>query len=858
MCYTFRIMRSNRRISKKLLVLLGLALLLSGAYLHFGLLPGRLNDYATEEIEKLTPFKVHFDKILYLPFRGFCFYNLQVMEKNDLPVFSAKKLSLDIKLIPFLKEKKIVVANVYLNSPVYDVLLEPRQKIVEAPAPKTKLSGAITVPVIKENKKIELSSIGDGPDAFLPENVYLEQIEIINGLVTIRQNTRSPLIEKISSIDVRVGFQKPPLLTFDGSVKLGDTSYCDIKLKGTWDLDKGGYEFELETKSQKVPAWLLDYQKNNFLVLHSGSFNLDFYLRSLDEEKAYFRTKGELNSAKIVLNKGVYAGDMKLAASGFFSFDTKSFQNYRGNLELVNVMVSNLSKDIQRLDNISGKIYFEPDLLRIESVSGQYKNVGFVANGSIRSFKDLLLKAHIRSRSSIVEALALLPNEYKKMLQYYQILGNCSAITTIAGSLRKPSELNTDYRLVIDEASIKYPAKQIDVTGLRAEVFADNNGFKIDNCRFVAAQKSYELNAVAPKGGSAPGTVDVRSADMRLSAAYLLQGNAALIQRAKIETWGILATCQGRVTDLNNPLLNLQGSAEIDLEKLTNRLIQLDPTFKSLSLKGILAGAFILNGPLNEPINWELSIDAKSPHILFRDRLKLDNLDTQIRVKNKILKIPFLHATPYGGTFNARLFLNYSRSDYFFSTKIDAFNLNLYELGRDLDLKRKDFAGTAVFRLDMSGLLKSTQTYRGAGVIDIRNGNLWKTSQFKKMGKPFGFIVPIEGLDVVTFTSLSSTFDIHDKRIWSQNINLFGTTVDLSLEGSAGFDQSLDLSANIRYSSDILRGARDVGALMPVEQAEDFLPKCKITGTIKEPKVQQVSEPIGAVIGKKISSLFGA
>ena len=850
-------MRSNRRVSKKLLILVGLALLLSGAYLHFGLLPGRLNDYATEEIEKSTPFKVRFDKILYLPFRGFCFYNLKVMEKTNLPVFSAKKLSLDIKLIPFLKEKKIVVANVYLHSPVYDVLLEPRQKIVEAPAPKTKLSGAIPVPVIKENKKLELSSIEDGPDAFLPENVYLEQIEIVNGLVTVRQNERSPLIEKISSIDVRMGFQKPPQLTFDGSIKLGDTPYCDIKLKGTWDLDKAVYEFLLETKSQKVPAWLLEYQKNSFLILKNGAFTLNVYLKSLEEPKAYFRTQGELKDATIIMNKAGYAGQMRLGASGVFNFDSKSIERYRGDLELFSVTVSNLSKDISRLDNINGRIYFEPNLLKIESVRGQYKNVGFEASGAIRSFKDLLLNADIRSHSRIAEVLSLFPEEHKKLLSRFDIQGNCDAVTRVTGSLRNPSALNTDYRLVIEEASIKNPEKKINVTGLNAEILADSKGFQINHCRFVTAQRPYVLNAVIPKEKDAPGTLDLKSDELKLSAAYRLQENAALIEHAEITGWGISATCQGKVFDFNKPLLNIQGNAQIDLDRIMARLALSDPALKGVGLKGTLNGIFVLNGLLNDPLNWDLKIDAKGNPVFLNEKIRLDNLDTQIRMRNRIINIPFLHATPYGGTFGARAFLNFSKPDSFFSVKVNAFNINLYALGRDLDLKQKDFAGTAVFRLDVSGTLKSPQTYRGTGVIDIRNGNLWKTSQFKKMGKPFGFIVPIEGLDVVTFTSLSSTFDIHDKRIWSQNINLFGTTVDLSLKGSAGFDQSLDLSADIRYSSDILRGARDVGALMPVEQAEDFLPKCKITGTIKEPKVQQVSEPIGAVIGKKISNLLG-
>ena len=144
-----------------------------------------------------------------------------------------------------------------------------------------------------------------------------------------------------------------------------------------------------------------------------------------------------------------------------------------------------------------------------------------------------------------------------------------------------------------------------------------------------------------------------------------------------------------------------------------------------------------------------------------------------------------------------------------------------------------------MFQMKMNGVLQSQETFKGDGSIDIQKGKLWQTDLFKEMGHlPF---VTVEGLDQVIFRSLNAGFDIHDKKIRTQNLNVFGDTVDLSLEGTAGFDQSLDLRMNIRYSNDIIRGANDTGGLVPfvVQQAENSISQYRVSGTLKQPKYEK-------------------
>ncbi len=851
-------MKSKRRVSKKLFIVLALFACVTFLYLHFGLLPGNLKIYAIREIERLTPFKVDFDKFLVLPFRGLSFHHLQIMKKDGGLLFAAKQMSLNVKIIPFLREKKIIVANVYLDNPVYDLLLEPeRGAPPPPPPPKTKISGQIAVPVIPEGKKIDITSIEDGPNAFLPENVYLEQIEIVNGRVTVRKNSQGPPLEIVSSINLRMGFQKPPKLAFDGSLKLGENPYASIALKGSWNLDKAEYEFYLDTQSELIPSWLVQYQKKNFLILQSGGFALKTHLLSKNEEKAAFHSKAHLKNARILLNKSEYEGEMGMDVAGVFNFKTKKFERYKGSLELVRVNISNLSKSIPYLENISGHIGFEPDLLTLEAIKGQYQKVIFGAEGSIRSFKDLLVGVTIRANSSIQEALALFPEEQRKMLAPYDIQGICHAVTTVAGSLRKPSELVTEHKLLIEKGSIKNLEKKIEADDLTAEVFANEAGFEIKNGRFLFSKKNYLLNTFIPKKAGAQGTLTLLSDELRLKAAYFFNHNKILIDRAEAAYFGIAAVAKGSLTDLNNPRLDIQGDVDIDLAGSAAHFAAQAPALKDAGLRGRLKGPFTLSGLWNAPLSWDLKMDGRGAPVFVKKKIRLDNLELQVRFKNKILTVPYFHALLYGGTFGSDFLFDFGRPGTYFQGKVFTNNVDLASLTRDLELKQKDIRGRLTLQTKMNGFLKSQETYRGDGAADIRNGYLWKTDLFKQMGSlPF---IKVIGMDDVVFTDLSSTFQIHDKKIWTDNLNLASSGVNLSLKGTIGFDQSLDLLMDIRYSADILRGAQDVGGFVPavIQEAEEFISQYKIKGTLGQPKYEKIPLPIGSVIGKKISNFLG-
>ena len=852
----FKTMKARRRIPFKWILVLGLLTSLFIAYLHFGLFPGRMKAYAVKKIDEVTQVHVDFDKILILPFQGASLHNLTVTDKTGAPIFSARKLAVNVRLIPFIKEKKIIISNVYLENPVYDYVME-HKKIVLAPPPMTRLSGQIQVPMATDEKKIDLESIANGPDSFLPDNVYLEQIEIENGFVSVRRKSGENIIEEVHSINIRMAFQKPPDLLFDGFIRLGHDPYAQIALKGAWNLKSGVYAFHLQTRSDKIPNWLLDYQKDHFLILKKGRLMLETRLQNTNDGKAFFHAQAQVYDSLIQLRNTTYSGRMNINAKGLFDFDSKSITRYKGTLDMIDVNVDHLSEKIPELKNLKGRIQFQPDLLTLEDVLGHYKNLAFKAEGTLRSFKELLLNATIYTDSKIGEVLSVLSEEQKKLIGKLEIQGDCQAVTTVHGTLRRPKELQTEYKILVRDGTITSPDKKVSLSKIGAQITVDETGFRISHCGFTNSNKNYSVSAFIPKSSSSLRTLNLLSKDFNLEAAYTLDNNTLLIKKATARSNGVSAIFHGRLSDLTNPRLDVEGDAEIVLNRTKPLFETYAPALKDAQLEGVLNGPFTMKGLWNKPAGWDLSADLSGDPVFITKTFRLDRFELQLRMKDENIQVPYLHAYVYEGTLGTNLWADLSRPGVPFQGKIFATDLDLSRLARDLDSKQKDVSGKLVFQTTMNGQLKSQESYLGNGSISIRNGKLWQTNLFKAMGSlPF---LKVEGLDYVTFNSLNATFDIHNKKLWTQNLNLNSDTVDLALKGSIGFDQTLNLLMDIQYSNNVKLGAMDTGGLAPfiVNQVGDFISQYKISGTLKDPKYDKVGVPVGRAIGKKISSLLG-
>lgn len=821
---------------KRKLFFLAFLVIFIALYLEVGLTPGALRLETIRKIENYSHKRINFSKAIYIPFYGLSLYDFRLGDYKGNLIFSSRKLTLNIEALEFIKSKKIVLSNVHIDGPVYDLVLDQMNKPPKETLPvRTRMSGQIEIPAIQANKRPDVTDIDLGPNAFLPDNVYLEQIQIHNGLVNIRKSIGSPLIEKMTSINLRLGFQKPPKLNLEGSFDLGEKTYSSVELKGLWDLDTANYLFNLDWRSKKVPDWLLDYQNGRFLILKQGRFHLMTSLKSVQEDRALFRAKAVLGDSIISVKSTDYLGPMEMDAVGQFNFTEKRFESYRGNLKLKEIDIQNLTPAIPLLKKIKGEVEFRPDHLGLKRIEGFYQNLNFTADGNIDSFKELFVDIAIRTETNLQAILSILPAKNRQWFKDFKISGDCKALSRVKGALKDSPKIKLTHYLILQNGDIRSANEKLHLENVSAEINAGDNGLSIKNAQFTSQRKEYRAALFIPKDLKTKGDLKLINKDFTLQSKYRWLQDQIEFQNAELKTTAGTALFQGFIRELKNPYLNLQGTLRLNLVPATAFYAKQFPFLKSLEAVGELAGPFNLQGYWENPLAWTFNLDASSDPLFIKKSIRLDDFKMQIRMAEKLISIPYMHAFLYGGNAGASLTLDLREPNSpSFGIKLYANQVDVNALTRAIDPK-KNLSGTGSLQLSLKGLLKSTASIQGSGSVDVQNGMLWKTDRFKAMGQlP---LVKVEGLNEVIFTSLTSTFDVRQKRIWTKDLILKSEPVDLLLSGSFGFDQTLDLVMNIQFSSQVIEGAFDAGGIAPfvVQQAGKFISKYKIYGTFARP-----------------------
>ncbi len=845
-------MRSRRKIFGHSVLFLIAAFLLTAVYLRVGIFPGRLRESAINRLEKWTHKKITFDRAIFIPFHGLSLTQVGIFELDGKPLLQARRVTLNARILPFIQEKKILVNRLLLDGAQYDWVLEPPPGAPEPPAPKTVL-GQLDVPVIPQNKPVTLKDLQYGPDILLPDNVYIERIEIAGATVRIRRRAGEEPVETLSSVNLRIAMPSPPVLRFEGHLDLGQKAYASVDLTGAWDLKTDHYEFLLHTKSSEVPGWLIDYQQGHFLILREGQVSFEARLFSGEHSQMLFKTKAEIKEAVFKLHEARYSGRVRLDTEGSFDTVTKRFEKYRGSLELIEVNAENVSKKIDELNGLSGTLRFEPDLLSVPSLRGRYKNMAFDAKGALRSFKELRVNGDVLVQMSMEEIRALLPPEHRESLKDLQITGECEAHAALSGSLRKDSKVVTENRLVMKNVSLRNDAKKIAVTGLSGEIRMAANGVRVDQMRFLIAEKPYTLSAFIPKNTGEQGSLHLGSPELNLETDFSAQEDDLLLKNGHAAFTGGSATFSGKCLHWTDPWLELSGESHLELDRALARFAK-PGSATGLDLKGALSGPFTLSGAWDRPADWDFKMDAKAGALYWKNIHPLEMFDMQIRMKNRRFDMPYIHASVYGGTVACSLRVDLTQPQHF-EMQTSLTNLDLSRVGPALLPPKPELKGALIGNLSLSGTFSDPGTWRGKGALSITKGMVWQTDKFKEMGHlP---LLKVEGLEWVTFEELSATFRIQDRKIRTTDLAMLGDSVDLSLDGTIGLDGALDMVMDIQFSEEVLQGALITGGIAPmvVRQSQGLIPQHHVGGTVSQPKYEKMLLPNARGAGKRLTGL---
>ncbi|OIO35208.1 MAG: hypothetical protein AUJ74_07130 [Candidatus Omnitrophica bacterium CG1_02_44_16] len=286
--------------------------------------------------------------------------------------------------------------------------------------------------------------------------------------------------------------------------------------------------------------------------------------------------------------------------------------------------------------------------------------------------------------------------------------------------------------------------------------------------------------------------------------------------------------------------MNLQGSMILDISDIAG------PKYVGKCVLDIEA-----SGPVKNYKIWNAKVTGHSKTLKFSG-YTIKNIALNYSQAQKEGLINGLYFDAYGGKGLIKGSVKFLDNTTTYSAKGILQDIDLSLLRLDMPIKDKNFYGVAALNISVNGKDNDLNSIKGNGAFVIKDGSVGEFNPLKGLGN-FLFI---SRFSHVVFTRAQGDFYIADSCATTNNLELLGPELGLIAEGKISFDGTLDFIVNTQVS---LPGPN--GEINNVEQkATETISKAagltaiKVTGTVKEPKYKL--QPIGENIMKKLGEIF--
>jgi len=344
------------------------------------------------------------------------------------------------------------------------------------------------------------------------------------------------------------------------------------------------------------------------------------------------------------------------------------------------------------------------------------------------------------------------------------------------------------------------------------------------------------------------GTVKLAPSAVRIEGITVTSGVSDFRLAAEIANYAALA-------GLNDGPARLTGevkSGKLDLNDLLVPEEKDRPVMKPWDLGETLAGT-----PVPPSLEGELRIDLGT--VIF-GRLKSDSVKGLLVFGDGVFALKDLAAAAYGGTLAGSGGIDFSKPE-------DATYEGRFRLG-GLDAARfvADFLGIGEI---IHGKLSASLRFSGAGMdsvamldnlkaegdMSFTGGRIVNWEFTRKLGKRLKFL----DFDTLDFDSITNTFRVENRRFITPDMALKARFGELRMDGSAGFDGTLDYDMVMILDGETSKKAlKSLAALSKYIDAspERLELKVKITGDFESPVFEvdtsAAEKALKEALGKKI------
>jgi|GEM_PF-3926991 uncharacterized protein involved in outer membrane biogenesis len=462
---------------------------------------------------------------------------------------------------------------------------------------------------------------------------------------------------------------------------------------------------------------------------------------------------------------------------------------YDGSIEVGGMSVSH-DDFPQNIETITARISFDENDLNIGNVSVGAGNSTVSVSGSVTSYiESPAVAVTVDGNIDIGEAAGSLPD-----LDEYNLGGAIVMDLSVQGSPEDPKSMTADGMVTLNDVAFVVPETLNNPGELNGKISISPQSLTIETLTMISGKT-----------------------DVNFSGGLSGYKNLAFPED------GAKADFKGRITseliDLGDLLVKTEDTAQsepaepFDLEETLKTL----PIPPNLSVETTFELGKIVSGKLNS--------DSARGNILF---------------DSGILEMQDLEVSAYNGSMGGATKVNFT--DLENVTYDGSFKLNGFDSGAF-------FAGLFDIGDTFSGILSSSLSFSGAGLDSLSivknlscNGNMrFENGQIKdwdftnKLGSYLKFL----DLGTVNFDTIANSFSVKDSRMYTPDMSLSTDHGTISVDGSAGFDTSVDYKITMLLNKDAAKSAsKQVSALAGLigDDPDTLELIIETGGTLKNPK----------------------
>ena len=610
-------------------------------YVNEYIMPTRGKTLIVETLTKATGREVTLGNVYYNPLRGVVLHNLSVSDeaRYDRKFLEVKKAYLNILYLPLIKERKLVVSSVRIDSP----------KVVLT---------------IDDQNKWNFASLAflNQPQAARQPNVLVNSVIISGATIDLEDLAVQPAFKKrLKDTDITTWLSFPLKVKYRFNSGLDIPRKNSVSAEGEFDFAKKSLTLNLRLKNMPLDEFRQYYEGLPFTSLAGNlSGNISAALiqdkgltvvavasvSNIDLQKTDLWAKGAADLSgkmtldfkdstktkipcvltaaakisKLDLTSKDYSVQGAVDLNGRFAFDAKDKTvplKYSADAQLLDTKVSGVPY-FASVEQINGKVYFNEAKLWTDLLKGSAMGFELVFSGNIKDYPNPYIDLSAKTDVDLSKLDQILTPELKEKLKELTLSGLAKTSLRVTGLLNQQDKVPLAYEVAaeLDDCAVQTAFLPKAIDPINGNIAYKADSLTLRNVSGFYDNKKYLLSGEITNLKTPACDLSFSSDDLKIKALFKYLENKLAFSRFDGRYKNTVFNLAGSLTDFKAPSLGINGTVLTDAAELMQYMPKDAANFlKKLDPATAISAAFEFTGKQKEPRTWNISfskLEAKS------------------------------------------------------------------------------------------------------------------------------------------------------------------------------------------------------------------------------------------------------